>query len=85
MPGAERALGSVWMILGVSEAITVESLRLLATTIAALASIYGAYAARQGRKEAKRTRREVRRRRRRARPDERVLILDEPEQADDDE
>lgn len=79
MMGTERALGSVWMLLGVSEAVTIESLRLAAAMVAALASMYGAYAARQSNKHARRTRAEVRRKRRQARAGDRVIVVDEPD------
>lgn len=82
---ARLALGAVAPVLGLSELVTVEGLRLLGTTIAALASIYAAWSARQGRAEARKTRRDVRRRRRKLRDDDdgQVVVLDHPIDADE--
>jgi hypothetical protein len=69
-------------LLGASEAITVELLRLIGTLIAAAGAVLAAYWARQGRVDARGARREARSRRYRVRdPDrERALVVDQPEQ-----
>lgn len=68
------------MLLGLSEAITVEVLRLAASIVAGICSLAAAYWARQGRVAARGARREARRARWRVRdPDrERVIVVDEP-------
>lgn len=80
-------LAAVGPVLGLSELITVEGLRLLGTTIAAAASIYAAASARRSTREARRTRRDVRRTRQKMRAgdgDGHVVVIDQPAEPDPD-